>query len=523
MASKAQGLITEQTYIFSDRKNAVYTSEDVINFTIPKSKCAIIDTKNCYFVFTIKFTGNQFKGSVCPSAGAYSLFRAITIHDGNGSTAIETLNNYAVLQAVKYNVEKLETTENLYQLHEGKPSSIVCGDTTLNQYCNGTKNDGEHFNTLKVTLPLYLSGLFNPTNPHFTHTLLTRGFRLQVELNDWESMFKSAEAPLYKLDSGMNMATGESGGYSEEEGYAVKAQVNEGDLEILLKNNNDTLGKDMDRCLSGNVAKPSHIFCPEQYIYVKDASNVSRKLQINSIEMSGNNIKLTVKKNDFNEKINENASVWVSHEHSDYAKMGVEISSVKMNVSTIVPTPQYLDEVAKALNSNKAKYDIVTYTDLPKNIADSSTVNSLVLNCVNKRAKSILCVPVNALSSDPTTDTFKPVKHELKSYNFVLAQGLVPDRNVPLERYNSGGYDPVCLREQMMAVGACGWEMNNVKDIHDNFFIGRRLALRGYSFDCQKQVEVNVNYNTIGPVMMHCFVVHKRQVISDDNQTAVVL
>jgi hypothetical protein len=130
-----QNLVTKNQFIYSDRKNTEYKSEEVINVFIPPNM-AMVNTKEVFMVFDVKLSSSQYKGCLCPSAGAYSLFRNIQIMDGTGSTVLETLDSYATLQALKYHMEKLDSTENLYALHEGKPNKNVLNqnDSSLNQY-----------------------------------------------------------------------------------------------------------------------------------------------------------------------------------------------------------------------------------------------------------------------------------------------------------------------------------------------------------------------------------------------------
>ena len=109
-----------------------------------------------------------------------------------------------------------------------------------------------------------------------------------------------------------------------------------------------------------------------------------------------------------------------------------------------------------------------------------------------------------------------------RSYNYLLYNNiLVPDRTVKLGRVVDGNYDAVALREQMLALHASGWEVNNVRNSHEHFFLGRRLALPGYSYDTMGQITLNVNYSKVNALMMHNFLMHKRQIKVKDDGIAV--
>ena len=112
--------------------------------------------------------------------------------------------------------------------------------------------------------------------------------------------------------------------------------------------------------------------------------------------------------------------------------------------------------------------------------------------------------------------------NEPRSYNYLLYNNiLVPDRTVKLQRLVDGNYDAVALREQMLALHASGWEVNNVRDSKDHFFLGRRLALLGYSYDTMGQITLNINYSKVNALMMHNFLMHKRQIKIKDDGIAV--
>ena len=112
--------------------------------------------------------------------------------------------------------------------------------------------------------------------------------------------------------------------------------------------------------------------------------------------------------------------------------------------------------------------------------------------------------------------------NEPRSYNYLLYNNiLVPDRTVKLQRLVDGNYDAVALREQMLALHASGWEVNNVRDSKDHFFLGRRLALPGYSYDTMGQITLNINYSKVNALMMHNFLMHKRQIKIKDDGIAV--
>ena len=202
--------------------------------------------------------------------------------------------------------------------------------------------------------------------------------------------------------------------------------------------------------------------------------------------------------------------------------MGFELTAVRMNVGNVETPGGYLENIISKVKSGKYNFDIFSYTDYPRNISTSSLNNTLPLNCRNQRAKALLSIPQGGSAHSVASDSFEPAMNEPRSYNYLLYNNiLVPDRTVKLQRLVDGNYDAVALREQMLALHASGWEVNNVRDSHEHFFLGRRLALPGYSYDTMGQITLNVNYAKVNALMMHNFLMHKRQIKIKDDGIAV--
>ena len=492
----------------------------MIDFYIPPSN-AILNTQDTYLVFNIKLTGQQYKACVSQRAGIYSLFRAVTISAGDGSCVLETLDNYAYLKALKYRYESTESADNLRYLHEGLPNKTVIDDTSCNQYCNAQANSGDQHKMVEITAPLYLSGCLSPLRQDVFPNVATRGLRIKLELNTADTVLQAVQAPLYNLSDGENKPTGNNDGYSEAGGYAVQATVANNTNVVVLKNAGDLLGGGINRVLSPDSAAPTHLFNVGQWIQLKTTANNIADAQIQSVAVvtdanGSNRVQLTLASN-LVTGCAVDASVWVNTDSSK-DDMDFELSEVRMNVGNV----ETLDAIVSKVKSGKMNFDIFSYTDYPRNISSNSLNNTLPLNCRNQRAKALLSIPQGSTAHSVATDSFAPAMNTPRSYNYLLYNNiLVPDRTVKLQRLVDGNYDAVALREQMLALRASGWEVNNVRNSHEHFFLGRRLALPGYSYDTLGAVTLNVNYSKVSALMMHNFVMHKRQIKIKDSGIAV--
>ena len=519
-------VVTKANYIYTERKNNVYGEGDVIDFYIPPSN-AILNTQDTYLVFNIKLTGKQYKACVSQRAGIYSLFRAVTISAGDGSCVLETLDNYAYLQALKYRYESTESGDNLRYLHEGLPNKAVIDDTSCNQYCNASNANASPADSahkmVEVIAPLYLSGCLSPLRQDVFPCVATRGLRIKLELNTADTVLQAIKAPLFQLSNGANQPTGHHDGYSETGGYAVQATVANNTNVVVLKKATDLLGGGITRVLSPDNAAPPHLFSAGQWIKLKTTAAAPKDVadaQVKSVAIVGNRVQLTLESN-LVTGCAVDASVWVNTDSSK-DDMGFELTAVRMNVGNVETPGGYLENIISKVKSGKYNFDIFSYTDYPRNISTSSLNNTLPLNCRNQRAKALLSIPQGGTPHSVETDSFEPTMNEPRSYNYLLYNNiLVPDRTVKLQRLVDGNYDAVALREQMLALHASGWEVNNVRDSKNHFFLGRRLALPGYSYDTMGQITLNINYAKVNALMMHNFLMHKRQIKIKDDGIAV--
>jgi hypothetical protein len=305
--------------------------------------------------------------------------------DGTGSTVLETLDSYATLQALKYHMEKLDSTENLYALPEGKPNKNVLNqnDSSLNQYCDATKAEDCN-TTVKVTLPLYCSGLLNPNRKYLTPVSALRGLRIQIELNNFVDMLQASTAPLYKYVANnpvVNQLTGEYGGYSDASGYMCQATANIGATEItLMKYGDYSVVGDQSVVLTDDRVKPAHLFCVGQKIKVEGHNDA---ITVEGVKIVANRVVLTV--DAFTFVVNKNEYIYIDSEITDG---DVVISNFALNVGAVDPPQDYLNDITKLTNTGKLQFDITSYTLFNKNISKDSLSNSLVINAMNRRAKS---------------------------------------------------------------------------------------------------------------------------------------
>ena len=275
-------------------------------------------------------------------------------------------------------------------------------DTSCNQYVDA-QAFSDHFKMVEVTAPLYLSGCLSPLRQDVFPCIATRGLRIKIELNTIDSVAQMIKAPVYKLDNGANVPTGDYGGYEEGTGYTVQATVADNTNVIVLKKANDLLPADTPRVLSPDNATPTHLFSAGQYINVHNTANADVEVQIQSVALTGDNrIQLALTAN-LTTGLAVDSSVWIS---TDQTRMDLdfELTGVRWNVGTVEPPPSYMDAIVSKVKAGKFNFDIFSYTDYPRNISTSSLNNTLPLNCRNQEQRR------SYLSHKPVQHTvFRPI------------------------------------------------------------------------------------------------------------------
>ncbi len=524
-------VVTKETIIYTERKNYTYKSEDEIQIYIPPS-IALLNTKDVYILANLRIPG---KVKACPSlrAGAYSLFRSVTVMSGDGQTVIETLDNYAILQALQYYYSQTDSINNLRVLHEGKPNKTVLGDTSCNQYIDPTSSvnnangsTGMH-NNVEVLLPIYLSGCLKPDRVKVFPNIALNGLRLKIQLNNAESALQVVTAPVFEYDAILGTKkTNASSGYSTANSYRCFGNQAAAQKEIILKKQGDDLISGENACLSADVEAPAHLFAVGQSIQVDTGQAEPEDHVIASVEIDGNNrIKLTLEADLANQAV-DNKVVNINLDNATKDSCDFELSKVRLNCGFVQPPPNYLQSVIKQIQSGKMNFDILTYTDYPVNISNNSRNNSLYINSRNNRAKSLLSIPQSSDANSIAEDSFKPDRETVRDYQYILYKVLSPDKKINLNRFNLESYNAQALREMQLALDASNIRVNNIQDSYDHFFVGRRLALPGYSYNCNRpqdgEIRLNVNYKEVNSLMMHNFMMHLRQVQVQAGQIQIV-
>jgi len=530
--------VCKSSIIYTERRGATYGELDEINIYVPPS-LSIINCKSTYIALRFKVKDSSvLKLSPSGVAGIYGCFRDITISSGDGQTVLEQLDQYGLMDGLRQFYSENESLRNLRVLHEGKPSSIVIGDTTGNQYVDGNDSSSAAFKTVECLLPLHLSGCLSPDRDTVWPNLATQGLRIRINLQEAQSALCALTAPVYKAGvdgeemeieyQGCKRKGG--GGYSSSYGYELHTAIAAGATnKIVLKKKGDSLNVDA-HVLSASKADAAHLFMGGQTITLLDGTNnTTEDIVVTSVTQDADNrLEITTTGNVVNaytaNSTGAPTTIHIKVDSTTVPLQNYQMTDVRMMVDYVLPPPGYMDSVLAQVNKG-LQMDIRSYTNYGVNISNNSLTNSLYINARNTRGKAILSVPINSSQATYVEDSLVPDRNTIKNYQFILHKILCPDQLVNMNRYNLNAYNAVALREQQHALAAGDIPVNNILKNYKMFFIGRRLALKGYSYNMNREGEVrlNVNYNQTAALLLNNFVVHLRRIIIRPEGISVIV
>ena len=518
--------VCKSSIIYTERRGATYGELDEINIYVPPS-LAIINCKSSYVALRLNIKNDALlKLSPSGVAGVYGCFRDVTISSGDGQTVLEQLDQYGLMDGLRQFYSENESLRNLRVLHEGKPSSLVIGDTTGNQYCDAQAVNGvSAFKTVECLLPLHLSGCLSPDRDTVWPNLATSGLRIRINLQEAQSALSALTAPVYKAGvdgdeveiSYQGCKRKGGGGYSASYGYEVQTAIVGGaGAVITLKKRGDDLSYD-NHVLSADVANPAHLFMNGQTITLQDnpgTGNNTEDKVVSAIAVIGNRIQLTCSVN-VAQAYAVGATVHIKVDSTTIASVqDYQMKDVRFFCDYVLPPQGYMESVLSQVNKG-LQMDIRSYTNYGVNISSNSLTNSLYINARNTRGKAILSVPIHSSQATYVEDSLIPDRNTVKNYQFILHKILAPDQLVNMNRYNLNSYNAVALREQQHALSAGDIPVNNILKNYKMFFVGRRLALPGYSYNMNREGEIrlNLNFNQTASLLLNNFVVHLRRIV----------
>ena len=220
--------------------------------------------------------------------------------------------------------------------------------------------------------------------------------------------------------------------------------------------------------------------------------------------------------------------------HIDLANSNMASSYGIRNVELLCSSVQANSQYLSALNGAMGKGINMSFKDwenYPMNIPVNNTTNSLYIPAKNQRALSVMTVVQNTAVVIPALkrlgDGLKPHVGNPNNYIWLINGVLTPNKNVDLDRVNSGGaFGAVQQMEVVSSLENCDIMVRNIKNQQtENFTIQRNLSRHGHSYDLAmaSELRLNLNYNSQPyPLLTQNYVCHMRTINISNQGVAVV-
>ena len=544
-------VVTKSTVLYSERRGATYKAGDEIELYIPPS-LQLLNTKETYLRFNIKMEG-LIKKSVSLSAGAAGIFEDIVVSSGDGKTIYESLSNYAIKAAIYNHFTKIPGN-HLKELHEGLPNSTLCEEKACNQYCDASINTatGGHADAhrnVEVCLPLWCVGCLTPLRNKILPLIALGGLRLRFRLATVKRACQAVSLPVYKNSTGNPPVKSAyerlQGGYKD--GYSAVAttagannilKMERSATNVVVQQNGAWAALFPSKNDNSILSGCSHPFVVGQTVYIGGGSGAALAAPnrtITGIAENAGYVEITV--DGANIAAATGRYVGINLDDAYNPNENFAVTNFTLVTSYAVANPQYLEALGAAVKSGKFSIDIHTWTDYSQNIGTDSKQNSLYIKSVNSRAKAILSVPIKTAGHSVLEDSYMPDTQNIDNYQYLLYNVLTPNKPVAVKRFQLGttgqefedaSANGVALKEMQHSLSACGYPVNNLYAPWRHFFIGRRLANKGYSMNLNQEgdVRLQLNYDSsAGPAstLIHNIVCHIRRVnVSGTNQSVTL-
>ena len=491
------------------------TNQTQARFLLPQF-LGYFDPRETRMQFNLKMQG---RGRPQPSsrAGAHSLIRDVRIQDGTGSTNLTEILDYNVLTAQHWHYTSNDSINDKRTLFEGLSNNPTGGQST---YWSGAENwdqqpitetNGSTATNLQIQMPLH-DGIMDGEKVFPVGA--TQGLRIQMTLDN--------------VSRSCNYQQGEKGiGFANGVDLAVQLLI---DTEPKLALDTTAviqivLGGGPSQVDATTTPYNNNPFSVGDVLYVEDAvgGNVEELGVVQSYTTStpgapGGEIQYNVVRNvaigaagppviggwgathavgsKVYVKNTDRLSGWtnptpafVPATLNALAAVGVSyaLTNLEYLVGSVSPPEAYSAAMMNQINSGKGlACDFKTYSTYRVNLTATIGLTNQLIPATARRAYSVLSVPLsNAAQIDLAADSLGGIIDHCQNYQYVHGNSLIPDRPVPLGRYNNTPphVDALHVIELEKALLNCGFATRNLQRLPQHFLMGRSFSKYGQVAD----------------------------------------
>jgi hypothetical protein len=183
----------------------------------------------------------------------------------------------------------------------------------------------------------------------------------------------------------------------------------------------------------------------------------------------------------------------------------VILNDVEFVVKTAMPPAAYTERLLKQAQTEEGmRLDYLTFDTYRNNINASERVVQINIPAINRRATSILSLPVqNNVANSVANNNLDTVIDTAKDYNYLVNNKLQPTRKVPLRQLSQtpARTEQIALFETEKALGAVRIMVKQLDYQEENFFIARALARYGTIYNLAEDGNISLRVEYDAPVL----------------------
>ena len=503
----------------------------------------------------------QGRGRPQPSsrAGAHSLIRDIRLQDGTGSTTLTEILDYNVLCAQNWHYTSNDSINDKRTMFEGLNNNPSTGESI---YWSGDENwDGQTITeandskpaTLQIQMPLQ-DGILNGDKVFPVGA--TEGLRLHLTLDavsrscNYQWGDKGVEQK-----NGVKLQTAIAAGAGPKPlvtttfpvvivSGKAKNEIQVDEFSPTFNTNPFSIG-DCVYVSDPDGGNEERIGVVESYLSSTPGvaggdftMNVCRDVPLESapVDPAVDGFQLAHAQNSLvyvknSERVNgrpASANLPANLNAAAATSVSFAIENLEYLVGSVSPPAAYTAAMNTQMMSGKGlAMDFKTYSTYRVNLTAKIGLTNQLIPATAQRAYSCLSVPLsNAAQIDLAADSLGGIIDSCQNYQYVHGNKLIPDRPVPLERYNNAPphIDALHLIELEKALLNCGFPTRNLQRVPQNFLIARAFSKYGQVAELfGEDLSLRVEYSgeaTVEKIYDH-FICHiRRMTISNGRVTA---
>ena len=483
-------------------------SGDTIRFDIPEY-IGFIDPRQSYLKFDLKITA-PVRCSINEKVGSQGIINNLRIWNGESSTQLENIENYAEYRQLVNHYNSNESIKNKRALLEaveiGTELKSMDFFTTYTDGADVGTTIATNENKVQVAMPIH-SGILG--GHQVFPVALLGGLRVEIDTN-----------PANKILRAVKLGT-EQQPLSNNTAIADAAST---DTYVLFGTSADT------EVATSNMSQCPFIVGQELIYQYTNTSDEEEVVSMGTIKEINYNAGIEIvfdvaftapadQKGGTSEP--GEAMIYVDEYWANTQPISYTLNNVEIVFKQVQPPANYLSSL-----NNGTTIDIQTLSVVRNNVASTETITQQTIPSFNVRAKAIITLPMEQATNTIFRDNLAAHIDGMIRYNYYVNGKSQPNRQVETSALTRGYVEQIALWELQKSLGACNVPVRNISYPQLNFAIGRALGRYGGVYNLRDSADLQLKCEYDEPEKNKLFlnyICHLRQLKISSNNVIVIV